>query len=158
MIVRLVIAVVITAALIGASMPAVQTVRIDHADATVARQLDTLSTRLQAMVERDDPALGPGAQLRVDIRLPHRSFVRSRITALSFRTDNNTTVATWRAGDRGWTRRRLVDFPLRSAGTDLALHTAGTHRLVFGYRIADERRVVTVRRFKTDAAATTAYA
>lgn len=158
MIVRLVIACVIAAALIGASMPAIQTVRADHADATVARQLDTLSTRLRAMVERDDPAVGPGAQLRVDIRLPHRSFVRSRITALSVHTESNTTVATWRVGDRGRTRRRLVDLPLRTPGTGLTLRAAGTHRLVFGYRRDDGQRVVTVRRFKTDAAATTGYA
>ncbi|WP_324756755.1 DUF7311 family protein [Haloarcula sp. GH36] len=158
MIVRLVLAVVIAAALIGASMPGIRTVRADHADATVARQLDTLSTRLQAMVERDDPAVGPGAQLRVDVRLPHRSFTRSRIRSLSITTDSNTTVATWSVGDRGQTRRRLVGLPLRTTGTDLTLRDPGTHRLVFGYRLDDGRMVVTVRRFKSDAAATVDHA
>ncbi|MFC6975574.1 hypothetical protein ACFQL1_14415 [Halomicroarcula sp. GCM10025709] len=157
MIVRLVLAVVVTAALIGASMPGVRTVRADHADATVARQLETLSTRLQAMVERDDPTVGPGAQLRADVRLPRRSFTRSRITALSFLSDGDTTVATWRVSDGGRTRRLLVDFPLRTAGTEFTLRAAGTHRLVFGYRHHNGSRVVTVRRFKSDAAATTGY-
>lgn len=158
MIVRLLLAITVTAALLGASWPAVDSARVDHADATVTRQLDTLSERLRAMVVTDDPATGPGARLRAEIRLPHRQLTSARIAALSLVRDNGTTVARWRVGDAGRTRRTLLDYPLVAPGGRLTLRAAGTHRLVFGYRVAKGRPVVTVRRFKSDAAPTTGYA
>jgi hypothetical protein len=147
-----VLAVVVGSALLGASMPAIDSGRVDHTDATVARQLETISARLQAMVARDDPTVAPGATLRTDVSLPHRSFTKASVTTLIFECSEGGTVARWRVGDGGWTHRRLVGLPVWTDAGSLTLRSPGTHRLVFGYRFVDDRRVVTVRRFKTDAA------
>lgn len=154
MIVRLVIAVVLTAALFAASAPMVSTARADAADSTLQRQLTALADRLQTMVATNDPTVGPGARHVTELTLPARTVTSAAVDRLRLGTSAGVGVASWRVGDAGGDTTRLVGAPIRGAdGGNLTLRDPGTHRLAFGLRRQSGRTVLTVRRLggSTDA-------
>lgn len=146
MILRIVIGVAISAALVSVTAPALSTAQADSADATVERQLRALSDRLETMVATDDPTTGPGARRTVDIRLPAETQTSENIRELRFHNREGVGVATWRVDDAGGDSTRLVGVPIRPAGDDLTLAEPGVHRLVFALRLRDGESVLTVRR------------
>jgi len=145
-ILRVVLAVVLTGALVAAATPAISVAAADRADNSVDRQLTALAADLETMVETDDPSTGPGARAVVELRLPERTLTSAGVDHLSFHSREGVGVATWRVGDAGTRSTRLAGVPVRAAGGDLTLRESGTHRLVFGLRSRANGTVLTVRR------------
>jgi hypothetical protein len=153
-IVRVVLGVVLTAALFAAAAPAVSTARADAADSSVQRQLTALGERLQRMVATNDPTVGPGARHVTELTLPARTVTSAAVDRLRLGTSAGVGVASWRVGDTGGDSARLVGVPIRGAdGGNLTLRESGAHRLAFGLRRQSGRTVLTVRRLggSTDA-------
>lgn len=146
MILRVVLGVVLTAAMVAAAAPAMSVGSADAADSTVQRQLDALSGDLETMVDTDDPTGGPGARHVAEIRLPARTLTSAGVARLRFSTRGDVGVATWRVGDDRTGRTRLAGVPIRADGGHLTLRESGTHRLAFGLRARSNGPVLTVRR------------
>nr|WP_225308084.1 hypothetical protein [Haloarcula sp. CBA1131] len=70
MIYRLVLAVAVMTALVGATAPALSTARADAASGAMERQLDELGAELTTLVETDDATANGDARRAVEIRLP----------------------------------------------------------------------------------------
>lgn len=152
MIYRLVLAVAVTTALIGATTPALSTARADAADGTMERQLDELAAELETLIDTDDATPAGDAQRVVEIRLPARTHTSAGVDHLRFRERAGVGVATWRVKSRERTER-LVDIPIRPPAPAGRLEEPGPHRLVFVLTRSGGRRVLTVHRFKSEAAA-----
>lgn len=147
MILRIVLAVALTTALLATATPAIALAGADRSDGRVDRQLSALSDELETMVATDDPTTAEGARHVVELRLPDRSLTSSAVTRLRFYSREGVGVATWRVGDRATHSTRLAGAPLRAAGGGaLTLREPGTHRLVFALRSRDGETVLTVRR------------
>ncbi|MFC6862127.1 hypothetical protein ACFQGE_01480 [Halomicroarcula sp. GCM10025817] len=144
--VRLVLAAVVTGALLAVSTPAISAAGVERTDATLERQLGALSDRLEHLVAADDPGQGASARVVATLRLPGRSLTSAGVERVTFRERGGGGVVTWQvgAGHRG--RHLLVDAPLRPVGGALTLAAAGTHRLAFELAGHDGAPVVTVRR------------
>jgi len=152
--IRAVLAVVLTTALLGASLPAIDDGRREHTHATVERELDRFERVARALRSTDDPVTGSGGARRlVTLSIPERSWSDAGLDVL--------TIAAWRNGSGGvitWRRpqgprqdRRLPGLPLRTAGDGpLRLATDGDHRLVLSLDGTPRNPVVTVRRFTTE--------
>lgn len=156
MILRLVVGVVLTAALLSASAPMLSVGAADAADSSVERQLDALGDRLTTMVETNDPTRGPGARHVTELRLPERSLTSAAVTRLRLYGRSGLGMAAWRVGERRTSRTRLSTVPLRVGSSDededggLILREPGPHRLVFDLRTRDGKTVLTVRRLGPD--------
>lgn len=148
MIFRVVLAVVLTAALLAVATPAMADAGASRADSTMDRRLETLSTDLGTMVETDDPTAGRGARHVVELRVPGRSLTSAAVTRLRFASREGVGVASWRVGDGAETgSKRLAGVPIRGADSGaLTLREPGTHRLVFELRSRAGEPVLTVRR------------
>ena len=144
--VRLVLAAVVTGALLAVSTPAISAAGVERTDATLERQLGALSDRLEHLVAADDPGQGASARVVATLRLPGRSLTSAGVERVAFREREGVGVVTWQvgAGHRG--RHLLVDAPLHPVGGALTLAAAGTHRLAFELTGRDGAPVVTVRR------------
>jgi hypothetical protein len=130
-IVRIVLAAVTTTALLAASSPALSAARADRADATVERQLSTLSERLSSLAAHNDATPAGAARQVVTLRLPERTVTTAAVDRLTVQTANGSCIATWTVGDRRRGREPLVDVPVRPTDGALVLREPGTHRLAF---------------------------
>lgn len=153
MILRIVLATVLTAALLAVATPAMSVAAADRADGAVDRQLATLADHLQTMVATDDPTVGPGARHVAAIRLPSRTLTSAGVRFLRFYSREGTALATWRVGDDGTESTRLAGVPIRAGGGGLTLRESGPHELLFALRSQGGHPVLTVRRLggETDA-------
>jgi|AntDeeMinimDraft_5_1070356.scaffolds.fasta_scaffold00513_27 hypothetical protein len=158
--IRVVLAVVLTTALLGASLPAIDEARRDHTETTVGTELRAIERVATDLLNTDDPT-EDGARRVIEIRLPARSWSDAGVDAV--------TIGQSRAGNGGrltWTTtggrqrvRRLPDVPLRTGdGTPLTLEAAGRHRLVLSLDGNRTAPVVTVRTFTNDDGASEAHA
>ncbi|MFC5970640.1 hypothetical protein ACFPYI_04775 [Halomarina salina] len=146
---RVVLAVLLTLALLAVSLPAVDDARSTRA----ATALDDASERVRATGERlaatSDPALGETAarhSLRLD--LPTRGW-----GARSGRLRLRDGRVAWRVGDGQWHVDRLPSLVV----PDGPLVVVGRARLVLSHRHRAGRSVVVVRRgFKSENATTAA--
>ncbi|WP_254543351.1 DUF7311 family protein [Halomarina pelagica] len=139
---RVVLAVLLAVALVGASLPAVERARVASSDAAVEREATALATAVERACADSDPVTpgGPGARRVVTLALPARSWghagvERVRVTPRGVR---------WRV--RGGARHRLRFDGPAALDRPIELRGAGRHRL----RVACERRagraVAVVRR------------
>ncbi|MBX0286096.1 DUF7311 family protein [Haloarcula salinisoli] len=154
MILRVVLAAVLTAALLAVALPAMADVGANRAESTMDRQLGTLGEELETMVETDDPTVGRGARHVAKLRLPDRSLTSAAVTRLRFLSREEVAVASWRVGDSATSRTRLAGVPVRGAGGGpVTVREPGTHRLVFELRSRAGKPVLTVKRLggETDA-------
>jgi len=145
-IVRVVLGVVLTAALVAAATPAMEAASTDSADSTVDRQAAELGDQLQKMVDTNDPTTGRGARHVTEFRLPEETVTSAAVTELRLHSREGVGVATWRVGESGTTSRHLVDVPIRADGGAFTLRESGTHRLAFTLQSVSGRTVITVRR------------
>lgn len=163
---RVVVAVALGVALLGASMPAVDTARVDHAEARVEAEIDGLAGTAQRLQERNDPSPPgvPGAQRTVTLHLPGPSWGSASLDYLSIpgpaadgeMSDHNTV--TWRvAGGRRVTRR--LPAPIVGPGDGLRVEGGGSRRVVIELTRHDGKPVVLARRpeFKSDDEASVAH-
>ncbi|MDQ2073103.1 hypothetical protein RBH20_11220 [Haloarcula sp. H-GB4] len=157
MIYRLVLAVAVMTALVGATAPALSTARADATSGTMERQLNELGAELTTLVETDDATVNGDARRAVEIRLPQRTYTNAGVSHLQFAERAGVGVATWTVESRKQTER-LVGIPIRpTAGTD-RLEEPGTHRLVFVLARSDDQRILRFHRFKSEAAARRSHA
>ena len=147
MIVRVVVGVVLTAALFAVAAPMLTTGGADAADSTVDRQLTALRDRLTAMVATNDPTVGAGARHVTELRLPGRTLTSAGVSRLRLYGRDGVGVASWRVGGGHTGRARLGDVPLRAPdGGTLTFTEPDTHRLVFALRVRSNRTALTVYR------------
>ena len=147
MIVRVVLAVMLTAALLAVATPAMADAGATRADSAMDRQLTALSADLGTMVETDDPTAGPGARHVAELRLPGRSLTSAAVTELRFVTREGVALAAWRVGDDARSHARLAGVPVRTVGSGpLTIRESGSHRLVFELRSESGEPVLTVKR------------
>jgi hypothetical protein len=152
-ILRVVLAVVLTTALLAVAAPAVADAGASRADRAVARQVGALSEALETMVETDDPTAGRGARHVTSVRLPDRSLTSAAITRLRVHSRDDVALASWHVGARH-SSKRLAPVPVRAAGGGtLTLREPGIHRLAFELRLRAGAVVLTVNRLggETDA-------
>lgn len=147
MIVRVVLAVTLTTALLAVATPAMSAAGADRADSTMDRQLSALADDLGALVETNDPTVGPGASHVVALRLPDRSLTSVAVTQLRFHSREGVGLASWRVGDDATSHTRLAGVPIRAVdGGALTVREPGNHRLVFELRLRAGEPVLTVAR------------
>lgn len=147
--IRVVLAVVLTTALLGVSLPAIDDARRDHTETTVRTELQRLERAATNLLDMDDPT-DDGARRVVTIKLPARSWTDVGIACVAVgpaRTGSGGRL-TWAV--EGGTRRvrRLPRIPIRTADGDaLTINASGRHRLVLSLDGVRRDPVVTVRRF-----------
>lgn len=146
MILRLVVGVVLTAALLAVASPMLAIGAADAADSSVERQFQALEERLETMVETNDPTAGPGARHVTELTLPERSLTSAGVSRLRFHSRAGVGLATWRVGDGHTSSTRLAPVPIRSDGGAFVLREPGPHRLVFELRNQEGETVLTVHR------------
>jgi len=146
---RVVLAVLTATALLGVATPAVQSARIDHADARIAAELDELERVGRTLSGRNDPRHSdgaPGARRVVTVVLPERAWGQAGTEYLRFPPPNDSVEtapravrqATWRVAGGTVHRRRLLSGDLVGPPDGLELGP-GSHRLVL--RLGADGRV-----------------
>ena len=144
-------------ALVGATAPALSTARADAASSAMERQLDELRAELTSLVESDDATANGDARRAVEIRLPAQTYTNAGVSQLQFAEQAGVGVVTWTVESRRQTER-LADIPVRTTAATDRLKEPGTHRLVFVLTRSDGQRLLTVHRFKSEAAARGSHA
>lgn len=158
--IRVVLAIVLTTALLGVSLPAIDDARQDHTETTVRTELQRLERAATNLLDTDDPA-DDGARRVVTVTMPARSWADVGIDSVALgpsRTGSGGRL-TWAV--EGGTRRvrRLPEIPIRTVDGDaLAINASGRHRLVLSLDEAQNDPVVTVRRFTNHEEPTGAHA
>ena len=147
---RVVVAVGLATALLGASMPAVETARVDHAHARTDAEVDGLAATADRLSERNDPAPPgvPGARRTLTLHMPGPSWASASLDYLLIpgpSTDRPPGTVRWRV-DGGRETTRNFPVPLVGPEGGLRLAGGGTRRLVLEYVRRDGREVVAVRR------------
>jgi len=146
--VRAAVSVALAAALLGASMPAVDRVRVQHADARIEGEVERLQTVARS-VARSNDVVGDGgspARARVTVHLPVRSWGASQVTEFTVLPPGDGAAVRWqvRGGERR--HRTLNGVALAATGEELTVHEGGRQRLVLELRRLDGERTVVVRR------------
>jgi|GEM_PF-366435 len=158
--IRAVLAVVLTTALLGASLPAIDEARLEHTETTVGTELRALERAATDLLATDDPT-EDGARRVVEIRLPARSWSDAGVDAVTIgqsRTAGGGRL-TWTATGGRQRVRHLPEVPLRTGdGTPLTLEGAERHRLVLSLDGNRTAPIVTVRTFTSDDGTSGAHA
>jgi len=159
--IRAVLAIVLTTALLGASLPAIDDARRDHTEATVRTELDQFEQAAARLLATDDPVTGDGARRIVRLTVPAKRWSDAGVDSLTIDGWQNGLAGriTWTPTTGSQRVRRLPDVPLRTPGPGpLTLDTAGTYRLVLSLDGTETRPVVTVRRFTNQEGTTRGHA
>jgi hypothetical protein len=159
-IVRTVLALVIAAALLAVSMPAVTDARLDHTEATVRAEVQGIERAMRSLRATDDPvAGGDGPRRQVTLTVPERSWTDSGVRDLVVRPGNESGLCVrWRlrGGRTGTTR--VGSGPVTVAGSPLRFGTAGRHSVVVSLTAGPSGPRISVRRFTTDEGSTRGHA
>ena len=148
MTVRAAVSVALAVALLGASMPAVDRVRVQHADARIEGEVNRIQTVARSLSRAND-VVGDGgspARARVTVHLPVRSWGASQVSEFTVLPPGNRRDVQWqvRGGER---RHRTLDgVTLAATGAGLTLHGGGRQRLLLELRRLNGERAVIVRR------------
>lgn len=154
---RVVVAVALATALLGVSMPAVQTARVDYAHGRVDTELETLAMTATRLQERNDPSppgIG-GARRTIELHLPGATWTSAALAYLAVPGPSGNLppgTVRYRVAD-GRNRTRSTGVPLVGPPGGLRI-TGGRHRLVLEYTQREGKPVVVVRHpeFKSEAA------
>ena len=123
---RLVLAVAVSAALLGLAVPAIETAGTAHSETRVTDELDRLETTARTLTLRSDATPhGPPARETTTLRLPARTWAHPGVTRLRFGRNR----VTWRVGDRDPASRTLTG-PLSGPPGGLVLRDGGRVDLV----------------------------
>lgn len=138
-VVRVVLAVLLSTAILATALPAADTARSQRAATLAAAETGTIATAADRLARENDAVAAPGsgASTLVEVRVPPRATVRLRAGRLA-----------WTVGGRTHTVRPDV----RLVGT--VRLDAGRHRLRLSLTRRDGEPTVSVRRFKSEPVAT----
>lgn len=132
--IRVVAAVVLAAALLAASLPAVADARVDRSAARADLAAGRLEAAARSLLADDDPvAGGDGARRVVRVRLPTRSLTSARVDRFAIACARACAV-TYRVAGGPVHRHLLEGLPLATPSGGIALVEPGSHRLVLGLR------------------------
>lgn len=151
--IRAVLAVLVTTALLAASLPAVDAARRDHTDAVVREQIDGVVRAARTLAATNDPVAGPGARRVVAVHLPARSWVHAGVHALRIAGGTNGSGGRfrWRPTDGHQRTRRVPGLRLRTHhDRSVSVSEPGRHLLALALDGTPARPVVTVQRVGTD--------
>lgn len=145
---RAVLAVLVIAAIVAVSQPAIQSGRQDHAATLLADEADGLVDNARDLVKTDEAINGPGARRIVTVELPAAQRFSAGANYVEI-TGGDTPTVEW-AVDGGRTHRRVVEgLRIRTPnGAPLRLEGEGERRLVLGLTGPAGDPVVTVERFE----------
>ena len=146
MVVRVLVSVLLAAALLGYALPAVEEAHTSRADILAREELGTLGDVTEQFVTANDAASPgvAGASRVVEVRVP-------RGTTLAVGVGPRDESLAWtRSGRAGWVGRVETDVAFDGS---LRLREAGTHRLALALVRADGGLAVRVRTVKRNLSA-----
>lgn len=154
---RVLVAVALSVALLAASMPAIQTARVDHAHDRMEMEVDSLVATASRLQERNDPAPHglTGARQTVELRLPDAGWTAAPVAYLEIpgpASELSPGTVRYRVAE-GRERTRSTAAPVVGPPGGLRLDSATGHRLRLEYTQRRGKPVVMVRYvgFKLDA-------
>jgi len=154
---RVVVAVVLGAALFATTLPAVETAKHQRTDAHLAGEVDRLTAAVADLRAREQATAGSGARRVVTVRVPHRDWTDARVSYVAIggrpeaaRGERNETTVAWRIEGGPRRTRHVPGIRVDAVGTTgdrpLVLREPGTHRIAVElvWR-AGERRLLVSR-------------
>jgi len=144
---RVVLAVLLAATLLGIALPVVDSARVAHADSQVRTELDhldTAATTLRTESDPTDPHIA-GASVERTVVLPGATWGTAGIEWVRIPARANHTGIRWRVAG-GTTRRVRPDVAVLAPPDGLTLREPGRHRLRLTLEARDGRAVVVVSR------------
>lgn len=151
---RVAFTVALALALLAASLPAIDSARVQHSEARIAAEVQRLERAATALAaENDAVETGQPARSRLTLHLPSRSWGNSGVGQFRILPGCATRDVVWSA--RGGRRQshRLSSVTLVGATGGLGIADGGRSRLVLELRRQDDRRLVVVRRPRSNAGA-----
>lgn len=147
MTIRTVVTVALAAAILAASLPAVERARVQQADARVAGELERLEQVARALVATNDPVTeGTPARQRVTLHLPVRSWGSAGLELFRVPPPGTNPAVIWQVRGGRPHSRQLPGIQLAGPPGGLAIGDGGRQRVVLEFRTLDERPAVVVRR------------
>jgi hypothetical protein len=144
---RVVLAVVLAAVLLGLALPVADSARRAHADSQVHTELDHLDTaavELRAASDPTEPRI-EGAHIERTVLLPGPAWGKASIAWLRIPARADETSIRWRVTD-GTTQRFRPSVPLVAPPDGLTLRESGRHRLRLDLQRRETGVVVVVSR------------
>lgn len=137
--IRALLAVTLAAALLAASLPAIESAAADRTAASLDRDVDRLERAGESLLAAD----APGARRVVTVSIPADSLAAVGVDELV--VDCEPRCAVRYVLSNGASRTRRLDFPLTTPAGAVRFGSPGEHRLTLGLRDGDDGRIVTVR-------------
>lgn len=143
---RVVLSVLLAAALLGASMAAIESVRVTHAETQVGDALDELERAAASLAAENDPppAGEPGPMRQLRLSLPTASWDTAPVDRVRL-SNGSPTAVRWQVVGGDETVRQLSESSLVIPGDGELVLGAGRHRLRLELTAAD--RVVVERQY-----------
>lgn len=143
---RTVLALALATALLGVSLPVVDSARVDHADAGIERGLERLQAAATDLVADSDPVVAGerGAKRHVQLVLPTGSWARAGTERLEIPPPGSSDRIVWQV--EGGTKSVFRPAVPLVSPAGLTLREGGRHRLVVSLHRRGGRQVVLVRR------------
>lgn len=128
--IRAILAVACAIALVAASLPAIDDVRTERAEAALETEIDRFDRAAAVAADADHPrAGGPGAQRAVRIDLPVAGLLTADADWIVLGADSGRLVRYRVAG--GTERTATLSVPVRTAdGSPVNCSAAGSHRII----------------------------
>lgn len=147
MTVRATIAIALAVALLGASLPTVETARIQHSEARVVAEVQRLERTATALgAENEVVDTGQPARSRFTLRLPSRSWGEAGIERFRLLPGCATGDVVWTVRGGSEQSYRFSTVRLSGPAGGLVISDGGRSRLVLELRRERGRRVVVARR------------
>jgi hypothetical protein len=153
---RAVVAVTLAAALLGTTLPAVETAQRERTATHVAGEVDQLTTAIADLRAREQAVAAQGARRVVSVRVPQRDWDHAGVDYLIIggapgggTTARNGPAIAWRVSGGTERQRRLPGASVEAVATPcdrpLVVREAGRHRIVLSLVWRDGERRVLVR-------------
>jgi hypothetical protein len=138
-VIRALLAVALAAALLAASMPAIESAATDRTAAALDRDIERIERAGRSLLAEDDP----GARRVLTVKLPTDSLSSAGVD--SFTIDCSAHCEIRYRLDSGWSRTRRLTIPLTTPEGPIRLGSPGEHRLWLRLEQHDGGRVVELR-------------
>lgn len=134
--------------MLGASLPAVDRARIQHADARVTSEVERLERAAAALAATNDPVPSgtTSARRQLTLSLPVSSWGAAGIDRFQVSPPAADADVVWRVRGGTVTARRLSAVRLAGPPSGLHLDGGGRHRVRLELRLRENRPVVVVTR------------